>query len=164
MRNLRLMLTLVASIALSLPLFAVEVIDGMLERIDPGLSRKIKVEIVPDSVDRFELSQQGIYPVVRANNPVSAAVGINWYLKHCAGVHLSWNSMTASLPDTLPAVEEPVVRTTDLKMRYYLNYCTHSYSMAFWNRERWAARLTGWLSTASTCRWQSPAPMCCGAT
>lgn len=137
MKNLRLTLVFVASIALSLPLFAVEVIDGMLERIDPGLSRKIKVEIVPDSVDRFELSQQGVYPVVRANNPVSAAVGINWYLKHCAGVHLSWNSMTAAMPDTLPAVKEPVVRTTDLKMRYYLNYCTHSYSMAFWNRERW---------------------------
>ena len=137
MKNLRLTLVLVASIALSLPLFAVEVIDGMLERIDPGLSRKIKVEIVPDSVDRFELSQQGIYPVVSANNPVSAAVGINWYLKHVAGVHLSWNSMTAAMPDTLPAVKEPVVRTTDLKMRYYLNYCTHSYSMAFWNRERW---------------------------
>ncbi len=131
------LMALVVATALSLPLFAVEVIDGMLERIDLGLSRKIKVEIVADSVDRFELSQQGIRPLVRANNPISAAVGINWYLKHCAGVHLSWNSMTASLPDTLPPVKEHVVRTTDLKMRYYLNYCTHSYSMAFWNRERW---------------------------
>lgn len=39
--------------------------------------------------------------VVRGNNYVSIATGINWYLKYYAGIHLSWNGMQAKLPAVL---------------------------------------------------------------
>ena len=80
-------------------------IDQLLERIDKGASKKFKIELVKTKnpqVDFFELDQQGQRVVVRANNWVSAAVGVNWYLKHFAGIHLTWNQMKASLPTTLP--------------------------------------------------------------
>ncbi len=125
--------------------YGVEPIDGLLERIDPGLSHKIVTEISPDTLDYFELSQRGDCPVVRGNNAVSVATGINWYLKYVAGIHLSWNGMTAAMPAVLPAVKEPLRKSTPATMRYYLNYCTHSYSMAFWNWERWQQEID-WMA------------------
>ena len=124
---------------------AENVLDGMMERIYSGLSRRIDVEIVSDTVDYFELSQHGERPHIRGNNPVSAAFGLNWYLKYYTGNHLSWNNMHASLLDTLPAVTETLRMETWLPMRYYLNYCTHSYSMAFWDWERWEREID-WMA------------------
>lgn len=112
-------------------------IDRLLERIDPGASAKFKTEVVKSDLDFFELDQSGNQVVVRGNNPVSIATGINWYLKYHAGIHLSWNGMKAKLPDVLPPVKQKERRETSLKCRYDFNYCTHSYSMAFWDWERW---------------------------
>lgn len=125
-----------------------DAVRGLLERIDPGLSGKIKIEIVDSAgtgYDWFAISQSGWCPMVRGNSAVSVATGINHYLKYVAGVHLSWNDMYAVMPDTLPAVVEEICRFTDMPMRYYLNYCTHSYSMAFWDWERWQREID-WMA------------------
>lgn len=124
-----------------------EVVAGMLERIDPGLSAKMLLEIDADSIgcDWFELSQEGIRPKITANSAVSLAAGVGWYMKYVANHQLSWTDMRAVMPDTLPAVTEPVKMATDLSLRYYLNYCTHSYSMAFWDWERWEREID-WMA------------------
>ena len=108
-------------------------VTGLLERIDPGASNKFKIELQRADTDFFELDQQQEKVVVRGNNYVSIATGINWYLKYYAGIHLSWNGMTAELPDILPPVPQKERHETTLKYRYDLNYCTFSYSMAFWD-------------------------------
>lgn len=126
-------------------LWASSPVEGLMERIDSGLSRKIEIVIVPDSMDFFELDQVGIKPVIRGNNDVSLAVGLNWYLRYFTGNHLSWGNMKAVLPDTLPSVDLPVRMSTAMPMRYYLNYCTHSYSMPFWDWERWQQEID-WMA------------------
>lgn len=121
---------------------------GMLERISEGLSRKLATEIVvtdADTVDFFEITQCGGRPMVSGNNAVSVAVGVNYYLRHYTGNHLSWNNMRAILPDTLPAVTATVRRSTPLRKRYYMNYCTHSYSAAFWDWPRWEREID-WMA------------------
>lgn len=112
-------------------------IDRLLERIDKGASAKFRIELMSGDKDFFELDQEGELVVVRGNNYVSIATGLNWYLKYYAGIHLSWNGMTAKLPAKLPPVTKKERRETDLKYRYDFNYCTYSYSMAFWDWERW---------------------------
>ena len=74
-------------------------VERLLERIDRGASDKFKIEVVPSSKDFFELDQAGTRVVVRGNNYVSIATGVNWYLKYYAGVHLCWNNMKACLPE-----------------------------------------------------------------
>ena len=118
---------------------------GLLERIDRGASEKLLVEQVRSSVDFFELDQKGDKPLVRGNSPVSIAMGINWYLKYHAGIHLSWNGMTTRLPDKLPPVKQKERHETTLALRYDLNYCTYSYSMAFWTWERWEREID-WMA------------------
>ena len=130
---------------MSLGLFAATPIEGLLERIDKGASRKIMTETVSGDADFFEITSRDGKPLVRGNNYVSIASGINWYLKYSVGVHLTWNSMHATLPATLPLVQGVERHTTDIKQRYYLNYCTLSYSMAFWDWKRWEQELD-WMA------------------
>ncbi len=122
-------------------------IDALLERIDPGSSKKFKIEVVAsnDAVDFFELDQYKDQVVVRGNNYVSIATGINWYLKYYVHIHLSWNGMKARLPEKLPVVKQKERHETNQKLRYYLNYCTFSYSMAFWDWERWEQEID-WMA------------------
>lgn len=130
---------------IALQLFAATPIDGLLERIDKGASRKIMTETVRSDRDFFEITSKNGKPLIRGNNYVSIASGINWYLKYSVGVHLAWNLMHASLPATLPLVQGVERHTTDIKHRYYLNYCTLSYSMAFWDWKRWEQELD-WMA------------------
>lgn len=120
-------------------------IKGLLERIDKGASSKFVIEKITSENDFFELDQQSDKVVVRGNNFVSIATGINWYLKYYAGVHLSWNCMTANLPEKLPVVPKKERHETDLKYRYDLNYCTYSYTMAFWDWNRWEKEID-WMA------------------
>lgn len=120
-------------------------IKGLLERIDSGASSKFVIEQVKSPTDFFELDQSGDRVVVRGNNYVSIATGINWYLKYYAGIHLSWNGMSAKLPIILPPVTKKERRETDLKYRFDFNYCTFSYSMAFWDWKRWEKEID-WMA------------------
>ena len=112
-------------------------VNGLLERIDPGASKKFIIQVKKGQSDFFELDQKGDKVVIRGNNYVNIATGLNWYLKYYAGIHLSWNGMTAKLPESLPKVSTPVRKETNLALRYDFNYCTYSYTMAFWDWERW---------------------------
>ena len=120
---------------------------SLIERICPGSSGNFIILIdTAASGSFFELSQSADGRVsISADCPVSAATGLNWYLKYYAGIHLSWNCMRAELPAELPPVPVPERRTTRSQYRYYLNYCTFSYSMAFWDWARWEQELD-WMA------------------
>ncbi|MCQ2095680.1 MAG: alpha-N-acetylglucosaminidase [Bacteroidaceae bacterium] len=112
-------------------------LTDLLERVDEGASAKFRVELQAGDRDFFELDQCGSKVVVRGNTYCNIGAGLNWYLRHYCGIHLSWNNMKADLPDTLPPVRHKERHETDMRLRYYLNYCTFSYSMAFWDWDRW---------------------------
>ena len=120
-------------------------VNGLLERIDSGASKKFIIQVKKGQSDFFELDQKGDKVVIRGNNYVNIATGLNWYLKYYAGIHLSWNGMTAELPESLPKVSTPVRKETNLSLRYDFNYCTYSYTMAFWDWERWEKEID-WMA------------------
>ena len=124
---------LLASLFSLLPftLFANPIKD-LLERIDPGASKKFVIQLQKNAdKDFFELDQKGDKVVVRGNTYVNIATGLNWYLKYYAGIQLTWNNMQADLPEALPKVPHPERHETNLGLRYDFNYCTYSYTMAF---------------------------------
>lgn len=110
---------------------------ALVNRICRGAGDKFIFEQVDSDKDFFELDQSGDKVVIRGNNYSTMGAGLNWYLKYYAGIHLSWNGMTAQLPETLPAVPVRERHESKTDIRYYLNYCTFSYSMAFWDWARW---------------------------
>ena len=120
-------------------------VKGLLERIDEGASEKFIIEKVDADRDFFELDSRKGKIVVKGNTYVNIAAGINWYLKYYAGIHLTWNNMKADLPDVLPPVNVRERRETDASLRYDFNYCTYSYTMAFWDWERWQTEID-WMA------------------
>ena len=138
---------LLASLFCLLPftLFANPIKD-LLERIDPGASKKFVIQLQKNTdKDFFELDQKGDKVVVRGNTYVNIATGLNWYLKYYAGIQLTWNNMQADLPEALPKVPHPERHETNLGLRYDFNYCTYSYTMAFWDWARWEKEID-WMA------------------
>ena len=122
-----------------------EPICALLERIDAGASEKFIIEHVEaDSDSFFELDSRNGKVVVRGTDASAITTGIHWYLKYHAGVHLSWDCMTARLPERLP-LPAPERHTASVPLRYAYNYCTFSYSMAFWGWERWEREID-WMA------------------
>lgn len=140
-------------LTLLVPLFggaaAPEPMRSMMERVSPGLSEKVEVEITAsgkDSPDWYELSSSvDNRPLIRSNTMVGAAVGLRRYLRDSAGVQLTWDGMEAALPRRLPGVGKAERMTCRARMRYYLNYCTYSYSMAYWDWDRWEREID-WMA------------------
>lgn len=145
MKTKQFLLILLACLCFSFAQLWGNPVNGLLERIDPGASKKFIIQVKKGQSDFFELDQKGDKVVIRGNNYVNIATGLNWYLKYYAGIHLSWNGMTAKLPESLPKVSTPVRKETNLALRYDFNYCTYSYTMAFWDWERWEKEID-WMA------------------
>ena len=123
-----------------------EPIRAMLERIDRGAADKFIIEYAePDSVRFFELDSRDGRVVVRGSDTSAVTTGIHWYLKYYAGVQLTWDCMTARLPERLPLPAVCERHEASVPWRYAYNYCTFSYSMAFWDWERWEREID-WLA------------------
>lgn len=90
-----------------------------------------------ESRDVFELESMGGKLVVRGNNAVAVASGVNWFLKNRCNSQVSMNYSQVSLPQPLPVVAEKIRIETPFEHRYLFNYCTFGYSMPWWDWERW---------------------------
>lgn len=133
-------------LSLSMRAMGTNPVIGLLERIDKGASEKFSIELVDTArQDFFEVYDKGRKIAVKGNSYVSIATGIHWYLKYVANIHLSWNCMQVKLPVVLPPVKKAIRQATPYSLRYYLNYCTFSYSMAFWDWERWQQEID-WMA------------------
>ncbi|WP_298062815.1 alpha-N-acetylglucosaminidase [uncultured Rikenella sp.] len=123
-------------------------VAALVERIQPGQSSRFVFELAeqqsPD--DFFELDSKGGKIVIRGNNYISIAAGLNWYLKYYAGIQITWNNPRPRLSNVkFPRPKQPERHETDMLVRYYMNYCTFSYSTAFWDWERWEREID-WMA------------------
>lgn len=96
------------------------------------------------AAEAFQLSHDGRKVKVTANTLSAMTMGLNWYLKHDAHVNITWNNLRQT-PKAYPLPSDTEVHEANVKFRYYLNYCTFSYSMAFWTWERWEKEID-WMA------------------
>ena len=124
-------------------------VDDFLNRIGgEGTSSRFvtTVKSTTDGQDYFTIASENGKPKITGNSYLSITTGIGWYLKYYAGVHLTWNNLTTDLTVAkLPIPQNEETHRTNLKYRYYFNYCTYSYSMAFWDWERWQKEID-WMA------------------
>ncbi|MEG0736742.1 MAG: alpha-N-acetylglucosaminidase TIM-barrel domain-containing protein, partial [Longicatena sp.] len=82
--------------------------------------------------DVFEIENGNGVIIIRGNDGVSLASGFNYYLKNYASV--DYNPLFDSNTDmqSLVKVDKKIVKETEYDVRYALNFCTYSYTMAFW--------------------------------
>lgn len=120
-------------------------VEALIERLSPGSSARFSIRIEPSDRDYFELRSVDSVVIISANNHLSAATGLNWYLKYYAGIHICWNQLQVDFPDQLPPIEGTVRKECSSEYRYYLNYCTFGYSAAFWDWSRWQKEID-WMA------------------
>ncbi|MCM1349350.1 MAG: alpha-N-acetylglucosaminidase [Firmicutes bacterium] len=120
-------------------------LNDLMNRLSPGLASRIEVSLRPDTVNYFRLSGLNGKPLIEADNRVSAASGLNHYLKYVAHCMPTWDCMELSLPEVLPLPDSVITMVSYRPLRYYLNYCTHSYSMPFWDEARWQREID-WMA------------------
>lgn len=82
---------------------------------------------------------------ITGNTGVSAAAGLNYYLKYYCKVNISQVGDQVRMPDRIVLPKRPVRRETKARIRYAYNFCTLSYSYAFWGEKEWRNELD-WLA------------------
>lgn len=98
------------------------------------------------TTDVFRISSDGSTVDIAGNNVNSLAVGLNYYLKHCAGTSVSWYAADpVFIPERLIVPVDTVTVTARVPERFFLNYCTFGYSMPYWNEAQWE-RLIDWMA------------------
>lgn len=120
---------------------------GLVQRLLPGHADRFHFEVLPpvDGCDVFEIESRDDRVVIRGNNGVALAAGLNWYLNHFCHCHVSLHGRQLNLPDPLPAVTPKVRQVTWTRHRYFLNYCCFGYSLPWWDWDQWE-QLIDWMA------------------
>ncbi len=107
-----------------------------------GAAKFIFEEDTKGQEGQFRIAGEGNSILIKACDGVSFLCGLNWYLKHVCKKQITWETrFPLQLPDRLPSLPEEIVMQSPYRYRYYLNYCTYSYTMAFWDWDRWEKEL-----------------------
>ena len=128
-----------------------EAVTNLLNRIGGSGTADRFVTIVDESLksggkDVFTITAQDGKPCIKGSSTLAVTTGINWYLNHYAHVNLAWNHLTTDLSGvTLPVPTTDETHTCHADYRYYLNYCTFSYSMSTWTWKRWQEEID-WMA------------------
>lgn len=126
-------------------------VTALLNRIGGDGTADRLVTIVDESIssngkEAFVITSQDGKPCIKGSNISAVTTGINWYLNHYAHVNLSWNNLTTDLSSkTLPVPTTDETHESSVDYRYYLNYCTFSYSMSVWTWDRWQKEID-WMA------------------
>lgn len=123
---------------------AIEAAYDLIERVTPGYGEWYQLELIPPAEsgeDVYEIDAHDGKVILRGNNTIALATAFNQYLKYYCQAHVSWFGNQLDLPDSLPLPEKSVRNTINGKYRVYMNYCTLSYSAAWWDWERWEKEL-----------------------
>lgn len=126
-------------------------VTSLIERIGgTGASARfvtvVDASLSTGSNDVFVITAQDGKPCIKGNSVLAVTTGLNWYLNHTAHINLAWNNPTADLTAAaLPAPATEERHTCKADYRYYLNYCTFSYSMSVWTWERWQQEID-WMA------------------
>lgn len=116
--------------------------EGTAERI----ATTIDPSVASAGREAFVLTSQDGKPCIKGSNVSALTTGINWYLNHYAHVNIAWNNLTTDLSQVeFPVPTKQEKHSTTVGYRYYLNYCTFSYSMSTWTWERWQKEID-WMA------------------
>lgn len=155
MKHLLRLTLLLAALAIAWPCSATETenpeaVTNLLTRVTNAADR---FETVLDDAlaasngaDVFVITAKNGKPCIKGSSLSAITTGINWYLNHYAHVNIAWNNLTVDLSAvSLPVPTTEETHTASVDYRYYLNYCTFSYSMSIWTWERWQQEID-WMA------------------
>ncbi len=116
----------------------------LILRIVPQAAKYFAVENIPadNGRDVFEIESRAGKIILRGNDGVSIASALKRYLADYCHADPGWHcGSQMALPENLPAVPEKIRVVSPYQFRFDYNYCTHGYTMAWWDWPRWEREL-----------------------
>jgi|WetSurMetagenome_2_1015567.scaffolds.fasta_scaffold02754_3 alpha-N-acetylglucosaminidase len=122
--------------------------SNVIARILPGYADRFILKRIEKEGDKdvFEIEARNKKIIIRGSSGVAICRGFNYYLNNfCKSVY-NWRcGQNLNISGELPGNFEKVRRVTPYVYRYMFNYCTFSYSMAFWDWDQWE-KMIDWMA------------------
>jgi alpha-N-acetylglucosaminidase len=118
--------------------------DGVALRVLGGLADAVRFHGMDAKSRSFVYRAKAGRLDISATDGVSACVGLHSYLREVCAAAVSWDTI---LPLALPALpdSEPVRKTARVHEGYYYNFCTFSYTTAYWDWPAWEREID-WMA------------------
>ena len=140
----------VLAVLLTLPVVtsAQEAVGALAQRLLGNDSRHFVFTKVAAESDTFFIAPaaDGKSILIGGNNDISMAVGLNYYFRKYAKVHVSWfDTEPLQLPKHWPVPPQAEGGRAVVPQRVFLNYCTYGYTMVWWKWPQWE-RFIEWMA------------------
>ena len=110
-------------------------LEDLVSRVAPALSGRVSFQIDPARQEIALLpGEEGHFTIVAPETRLAAA-GLGCYLRAVAGAHWSWCGNRLDV--AMPAPETLLTFAPAYPDAFAYNYCTLSYTMAFWDEQAW---------------------------
>ncbi|MBK7979368.1 MAG: alpha-N-acetylglucosaminidase [Ignavibacteriae bacterium] len=116
------------------------ILKDLFKSILPNAYQKFEVEL-DSKINGFSINSVDEEIILTGSNLIEIAAAFNWYLKYYLKYHIGWNHNEINLTENLRKLNFTLTYKSQFQYRYYLNYCTFSYSMPWWNWERWSKEI-----------------------
>jgi alpha-N-acetylglucosaminidase len=121
---------------------------GVIGRILPVYADQFELKLIDKAGDKdlFEIEPDHGKIIISGSSGVAICSGFNYYLKNiCHAIYNMRCGNNLNIKGDLPLDFRKIRKVTPYKYRYIFNYCTFSYSMAFWDWEQWE-RMIDWMA------------------
>ena len=145
MKSLHFAIAVLSFALLSCSTPAEKAAEALAWRIVPDYAKRIEFKEVAEGEDFYEISTKDGGIIIKGNSANSLAAGLGRYLDE-AGIDVSWYaSAQVECPEEMPLPERIITSKALVPQRFFLNYCTFGYTMAWWQWEEWE-RLIDWMA------------------
>jgi alpha-N-acetylglucosaminidase len=122
--------------------------SAVIERVLPDYSDRFVLLKTDreDGMDVFEIYPHNGKIIIRGSSGVAICSGFNHYLKKVCNATYNWRcGNNLNIKGNLPTGFKKIRKVSPYRFRYIFNYCTFSYSMAFWDWSQWE-RMIDWMA------------------
>jgi alpha-N-acetylglucosaminidase len=130
---------LASVLAASVSLLQADVLDDFAVRVSPALRNRVSFTVDSEVSDIIVAPGKfGMISIIAPNTRLAAA-GLGCYLRDVAQAHWSWCGDRLDVAMPMPSQARSYVPAFTRTVAY--NYCTLSYTMAFWGKKEWREEL-----------------------
>lgn len=126
----------------------VEEASNVIRRVLPDYADQFVLKLIEKEGDKdvFEIEARNKKIIIRGSCGVAICSGFNYYLKNYCNAVYNWRcGDNLKITGVLPRDFEKIRKVSPYLYRYIFNYCTFSYSMAFWDWEQWE-KMIDWMA------------------
>ncbi len=132
--------------------FSKQALYGLVSRIAGEIyAGTIKFKQIASNkpgMDRYKISDLPDGKIlIEATSGVAAAAAFRWYIEKRCNSYVGPLTKRLNFPDIPPLVGASHSNESICLYRYFLNYCTYGYTLAFWQWDKWE-NLIDWMMLA----------------